>query len=449
MNDTVATTKLSHPVVGPSPAPKPVGLPRRMPLRATGLFAILGIMVLALLLVASALLFRGVVESHLAAVEQTQEQQAALLRRGLQESGTGSDSARLQQLEQQLRQSQADSAQHLAEARHHIDASTVAIACLAWLGITTIGAVAMLFFSRLAIDIGAVRARAQAIVVGDRSRSQPLARNDELSDLAQALDHLAEALWRHERDLEIERRHVMHQEKLAAIGSMAAGVLREIGNPIAAIDGYARAMMEAQRSDEAGAAPEAWRDPAQILHETARLAAITHEISELAAAPASQWQLASMNEIVTKSIALLRYEPRLEYVNVVPALDPQLPAVMAIADRLVLLLINLVTNAADATATLATRTARIGLETRCAAGGVELRVSDNGCGMNEGVLERAFEPLFTTKPPGRGTGLGLPLCRSIAHDHGGHITVESVDGQGTLVRVWLPLDTTGAATLAQ
>lgn len=426
----------------------PTGAPRRMSLRATGLFAIFGIMTLAVLFVAAALLFRGAVESHLQAVEEMQAHEALLLRRGLEEVTTGGDAARMVQLQQQLRESQADSARHLTEARHHIDGGAVAIACLAWLGITTTGALAMLFFSRLAIDIGAVRARAVAIVVGDRGRGQPLTRNDELSDLAQAVDHLADALGRRERDLEIERRNVMHQEKLAAIGSMAAGVLREIGNPIAAIDGYARAMLDAQRGGP-GPAPGPSGDPAQILHETARLAAITHEMSELAAAPASQWQLASLNEIVTKSIALLRYEPRLESVSVVPDLDPQLPAIAATADRLVLLLINLVTNAADATALMPARAARIGVATRRISAGVELCVSDNGCGMTDTVRERAFEALFTTKPAGRGTGLGLPLCRSIANEHGGKITLESVAGQGAIARVWLPLDTRGAATLGR
>lgn len=444
MNSVAAIGSLSGPVAALRVVPGLAGGPRRMSLRATGLLAILGIMTLAVLLVASALLFRGAVESHLQAVEQMQARQAMLLRRGLQQAATGGGAAQTAQLQQQLRESQADSTQHLTEARHHIDGGTVVIACLAWLGITTAGALAMLFFSRLAIDIAAVRARAMAIVVGDRGRGQPLARNDELSDLAEAVDHLADALGRRERDLEIERRHVMHQEKLAAIGSMAAGVLREIGNPIAAIDGYARAMVDAQRGGGPGLAPA----PAEILHETARLAAITHEMSELAAAPASQWQLASLNEIVAKSIALLRYEPRLASVSVVPALDPQLPAIAATADRLVLLLINLVTNAADATALLPAHTARIGLATRRADGGVELCVSDNGCGMTDAVRERAFEALFTTKPAGRGTGLGLPLCRAIAHEHGGKITLESVAGEGTRARVWLPLDTAGAATLA-
>lgn len=399
---------LSPPVARPARTALrgPEAEPSRMPLRAKGLLAMLAVVTLALLLVAATLLFRGVVEGDLAAFEQAQQ------------TGQGLD---------------LDRAHHLADARRHIDAGTVTIACLAWLGITTIGALSLLFFSRMAHDIGRLRTRALAIVCGDRSRGRTLSRNDELSDLAQALDSLAEALARHERDLEIERRHVMHQEKLAAIGSMAAGVLREIGNPIAAIDGHARAMQEAYEGGGCGAC-----DPAPILRETARLGAITHEIAELAAPPAPHPQLASLNDIVTHAIGLLRYEPRLEAVVLVAMLDPQLPAVMVAADRLVQLLINLIINAADATAGMAPRAGRIQVTTRSAHEGVEVIVSDNGCGMTDAVRERVFEPFFTTKPAGRGTGLGLPLCRSIAQDHGGQITIDSTPGQGTRVGLWLP-----------
>jgi two-component system NtrC family sensor kinase len=175
------------------------------------------------------------------------------------------------------------------------------------------------------------------------------------------------------------------------------------------------------------------------LRETDRLIAAIHEISALAAPPAAQPQLASLNDIVSQSIALLRFEPRLEGVTVTTSLDPQLPALVAVADRLVLLATSLIINAADATAGRGPRGAHIEVSTRCAASGVELCVSDNGCGMSRAVLERAFEPLFTTKPPGRGTGLGLPLARSIAAEHGGDITLQSSPGQGTLVRVWLSL----------
>ena len=389
---------------------------RRVPLRVKGLLAMLGVIVLALLLLAAALVFRGVVTNDLEMLEQARL------------AGTGS-------------------AQYLSDARHHLDAGSVAIASLAWLGITSIGAVSMLFFSRMTTDIDLLRVRALSIVTGDRSRGEMLKRNDELNDLAQALDHLADALARHEREREIERHHVMHREKLALIGSMAAGLLREIGNPIAAIDGYARALHEVQAGAPCGTTAETACDLGPILFETARLGAITHDIAELAAVPASQFQLVSANEVVVQAIKLLRYEPQLSGVSVSTTLDPQLPAVMAAADRLELLLTHLVINAADATPKLPTGTGRIDIATRRDPRGVEISVTDYGCGMSPAVQERAFDPLFTTKPAGQGSGLGLTLCRAIALDHGGQIRIDSAPGHGSRVSVWLPLDAKpGAAT---
>ena len=431
MNETATPyASAAGPATILQPAPRQAGRARRRPLRAVGVAGAVGVMVLVVVLVASALVFRDAVESHLRGIEQVQARQAALL-----EATPGGDAAaRLQEVEREAAQARIGIALHVADARKDARAAVIAMACLASFGITAIGVLAMMFFSRLAADIGIARARARAIVEGDRSRGLPLTRNDELGDLSAAVDSMAEALTTHERDLEIERRHVMHQEKLATIGAMAAGVVRAIGNPIAAIDGYARGLMSL-RGGAAGD-PGALKD---ILRETDRLIAAVHEISALAAPPAAQPQLANLNDIVSQSIALLRFEPRLEGVTITPSLDPQLPALVAVADRLVLLATSLIINAVDATAGRGPRAARIDVSTRCAAAGVELCVADNGCGMTRAVLERAFEPLFTTKPPGRGTGLGLPLARSIAAEHGGDITIQSTPGQGTLVRVWLSL----------
>jgi two-component system NtrC family sensor kinase len=415
---------------------------RRMSLRAIGVLAILALIALATVMVASAFLFRGAVQSHLEDLEAAHARWGTLVQVRQEAARTGNDPARLAELDVQLRDASTKREEHLAVTRHYIDGSTVTIASLAWLGITSIGALALLFFARLAGDIRAVRARALAILTGDRGPGRPLARNDELRELGDAVDSLAAALAKREQELAVERRHVMHQEKLATIGSMAAGVIREIGNPIAAIDGYARALLEA-RSAGPSPVPQADEEGTgvkPILQETARLIAITREINRLAAAPAAQWQLASINEIVTQGLALLRYEPRLEDVKIRTTLDPQLPAVTCCADRLVQLLLNLVINAADATAGLPAHTARLEIATRQADGGIELQVEDNGCGMSEEVLRRAFDPLFTTKPAGKGTGLGLPLCRAIAEEHGGRISLQALPQGGTRASVWLPLE---------
>jgi two-component system, NtrC family, sensor kinase len=444
-------------VMGPSPSRRDRQLAahapgarrrRRLPLRAMGVLATLAVFALALLLVAAALLFRGVVARDLDAIAAAQQAQTRLVRNGLDSiSAAPHDTLNdtLRELQTQSSLTSLSLVRHVDDARHDSTAGALAIACLAWLGITSIGALSLLFFSRVAQDIDALRARAVAIIKGERSAKQPMARNDELSDLAQAINSLAIALAQHEADLAIERRHLMHQERLATVGAMAAGILREIGNPIAAIDGHARAMLEArQNSERVGAAP-APCDPRPILLETARLVAITHEIAALAAAPSSQRQLTSLNDVVRQTTNLLRYEPRLGNVAIVLNLDAQLPAVYAIADRLVQLLINLLINAADAVATLPAHCARIQISTQREPEGVVLRVRDNGCGMSPGVRQRAFEPLFTTKPAGCGTGLGLPLCRSIAQEHGGRIGLESRTGHGSCVSVYLPLDAPIAA----
>ena len=427
------------PLSGLSATTSPVPAPRRLTLRGAGFAGILALVVMATVLVAVAMGFRGAVQDQLQALEQAHARYDALQQLRHEAVRGGATPARLESLDQQLRDTERQREEHLAKTRHYIDGTTVTIATLAWLGITSVAGVALLFFTRLAADIVAVRRRAIAILRGDRSRTQALTRRDELGDLSQAVEDLAETLGLRERELEVDRRHVLHQEKLATIGTMAAGVIRDIGNPIAAIDGYARALLETRDVPAPAPSSEAG-DVRPILHETARLIAITREISALAAAPASQWQLASINDIVQQTLALLRYEPRFAGVKLSATLDPQLPAITACAERLVQLLTNLLTNAADATAALPPHTARIDIATCSADGGIELVVEDNGCGLTDEVARRAFEPLFTTKPAETGTGLGLTVCRSIAEDHGGRISLERRAGGGARARLWLPLE---------
>lgn len=344
-------------------------------------------------------------------------------------------------LAEELAVASSTAARRMADLRAHANAATVTLACTAALGIALIAAASMLFFRRLSQDIDTLRERAAAIMQGSRAGGVTLSRRDELGDLSAAIDEITQALAQRERELEVERRNVVHQERLAAIGSMAAGVLREIGNPIAAIDGIARAMSEARDGGDCppGVA-DTLCDPRAILRESARLTQITRDIAELAAPPASHRDLINVNELVAHTLTLLRYEPRLAQRPIETSLDPRLPAIPGVADRMVQLLMNLLINAADATQHLAPRDARVVVRTRLHDdGSIGLEVSDNGQGMTEAVRARAFEPLFTTKPAGRGTGIGLPLAREIIEEHGGAIELRSVPGQGTVVSMRIPV----------
>lgn len=254
--------------------------------------------------------------------------------------------------------------------------------------------------------------------------------------LLHRLQRLTAVLAQREHSLEVERRKVFHQEKMAAVGAMAAGVLHDIGNPIAAIDGVARAMQEAHASGEC-VPGDGLCDPQLILRETARLQGFTRMIADLAATPSTEPQLLNLNDTVNTALALLHFDPRLAGVRIDTALDAQLPAIHGVSDSLLQLVMNLLVNAADAVRARPGTAGLIHIKTSADGDGVRLAVDDNGCGMNDHTLRRAFEPMFTTKPAGLGTGLGLPLVRAIAEQHGGSVQLASTPGQGTRARVRL------------
>lgn len=287
---------------------------------------------------------------------------------------------------------------------------------------------------RLADDLDALTRRAEG--APGAAPAAALQRYDEVGRLARALDDMVSALAARQHELEVERRKVFHQEKMAAVGAMAAGVLHDIGNPIAAIDGVARAMRDALARGD-GVFGEGLCDPALILRETARLEGFTRMIAGLAATQSTEPALLDVNELVRTAVLLLQFDPRLAGVRIQTELDPQLPAITGVSDSLLQLVTNLLVNAADAVRSQPQERPLIHVKTRADPAGVGLTIADNGCGMNEETLRRAFEPMFSTKPPGRGTGLGLPLVRDIAQSHGGAVSIDSAPGQGARVEVRL------------
>jgi len=296
--------------------------------------------------------------------------------------------------------------------------------------------VVLLFLSRITFDLAALRLRTADIIAGRRRRPIPVTRPDEVGDLTVAINALAAALEARERELELERRKGFHHEKMAAIGNLAAGVLTEIGNPIAAIDGFARALRDELRTR--APRPDDMRELDAILEQAARLTAIAHEISEIAAPQPAQRQLVDLNAIVDNAVRLLHYDTRARAAGIAMDLAHQLPAFSGTADKLGHLVMNLAGNAVDAMGDYRAGEPGIRISTAGSAAGVVLEVADRGQGMPDAIRSRAFEPFFSTKPAGHGTGLGLPLCQSIVDEHGGTIRLESAPGRGTRVTVTFP-----------
>lgn len=226
---------------------------------------------------------------------------------------------------------------------------------------------------------------------------------------------------------------LVHSERLASIGRLAAGVAHEIGNPVTGIACLAQNLHEEREGDA-----EIVETCAQIIEQTKRITRIVQSLMSFAHAGGRQQasEPVCLAEVAREAIALLSLnrEHDVQYFNLCAPQhwvegDPQ---------RLAQVLINLLSNARDASP------AGSAIRVRSEAGEhtVELIVEDEGSGIPKSIVDRLFEPFFTTKDPGRGTGLGLALVYSIVEEHYGQITIDSpADPQkqrGTRIRVTLP-----------
>jgi two-component system, NtrC family, sensor kinase len=318
------------------------------------------------------------------------------------------------------------------------------------IGANIVGAVAsvaviMSFFTALARDIKRLQHRAVAIVGGYAGPPLPNTRRDEVGSLIDAVNQMQVDLRRWEQQLEITRQQRFHQEKMAAVGSLAAAIAHEVSNPIAAISGVAQFIIDETRDD-----PKHCRTVAefagQILKQSERITHIMRQMSALTAHRSPEPELLDVNALVQSTSGFVRYDKRFAGIEFKEDLHPDVPAVTAVADHLTQVLMNLLINAADAMDHL-TEPGRkqIRIATRALADEFHLAVTDRGRGMSADVLVKAFDESFTTKPVGKGRGIGLFVCKTLIEKAGGRITLESNPDEGTTANLYLPLRPTSAA----
>lgn len=218
-------------------------------------------------------------------------------------------------------------------------------------------------------------------------------------------------------------------EKLAEIGRLSAALAHEVNNPLAVI-GYAAQLM--QRDDPLS--PFQLEMAERISGEAERLKALAGSLLSFSRANGSDRRICNVNEIVRDVLRLLRFELARKGV-VLEEYYGDVPPVQADPNRLKQVFINLIMNAAQVLE-------RGGVLTISSAiphpGAVAISFIDNGPGIADDIREQIFDPFFSTKPSGEGTGLGLYICRQIVSEHDGHLTVESRLGSGSNFSVVLP-----------
>lgn len=233
---------------------------------------------------------------------------------------------------------------------------------------------------------------------------------------------------------------VAEREQLAAFGHIAAGIAHEVKNPLGGIRGAAE--LVAMRSSDAKT-----REAAElVVREVDRIAQLVDDLLIFARGEKLRLESLNLHRVLDDVLDLLALDPIGRHVSVERSYDPSIPEILGDRDRLTQVFLNLGRNALQAlegrggTLSISTRTSleqRFTLEDGSRVPAIAIEFRDTGPGIPEEVLEDVLTPFFTTRSGG--TGLGLALSRHWVARHGGTLRIESAPGQGTAVRVTLPL----------
>lgn len=262
---------------------------------------------------------------------------------------------------------------------------------------------------------------------GDFGHSVDVPRDDEIGSLTASYNVLVTELKRAEEELrESHMRDLQRAEQLATLGELATGLAHEIKNPLAGIKGALEVI-------EAGMPLDGYREiMKEVMLQIGRINDTVNDLLTYARPREPQRSLQDINSLADSLIKF--FENKVRGKNITLEFAPgDIPQVKVDPEQIRQVLLNLLLNSTQAI----DGGGRIRVQTGYAYGGaVTLAVSDNGKGISASHLQNIFRPFYTTKA--QGTGLGLSISRGIIEKHGGRISVESAEGKGTTVTIFLP-----------
>ncbi|MGA8215296.1 MAG: ATP-binding protein [Candidatus Sulfotelmatobacter sp.] len=287
--------------------------------------------------------------------------------------------------------------------------------------------------------------------VGDLAHSfnsmslQLRAANEEIVTWAKTLE---DRVVQKTKELKRAHEHMLHVEKMASMGKMAAVVAHEVNNPLSGILTYAKLL---RKWVGTGQAEHEKREEAMqcldlIAAESRRCGELVKNLLTLSRTAPMNLQSTNLQEVIDRCLLLVRRQLELVGIELQLKLAEHLPRVSCDPAQIEQVLLALIMNAIDAMP----RGGNLWIETRLSNDEteIEIRVRDDGAGIAPDVLPQIFEPFMTTKENGRGVGLGLAISRGIVERHNGRIEVESEQGRGTAFTITLPNQATEASLAA-
>jgi len=330
----------------------------------------------------------------------------------------------------------ADFVQHHTRARHFLlkSAAPVSASELA-ANAPSVPLALDQFRSLCAVPISGPRGKLGLVAVASRQiqlnpfHYEALAAFLERAALAIQNARLYEQLQSQMQELRALHDHIVRAERLAAIGELAAKVAHELNNPLASIHLYNSLLLE-----EPAGPDEQRRLAENVQEQVERAKRVVKDILDYSRPAQAQLQVTSVNSAVEQGMRFVRHAANAARVTVVEDYADNLPWVRVDVSRMAQVFTNLTMNAIQAMP----RGGKLEISTGLENNELFIRFRDTGSGITPEDMDRIFDPFYTTKPTGQGTGLGLAVCRTLVNQHHGDITVESEPGKGSTFTVWLP-----------
>jgi len=289
------------------------------------------------------------------------------------------------------------------------------------------------------------------VAAGDLDFKININRKDEIGELANTFNAMSDELkkakkesmeWSNTLEKKVQEKteaihraqqQLIHSEKLASLGRMAAGVAHEINSPLTGIVTFGHLL---QKKFLEGT--EDREDIDVIIDQANRCSNIIKGLLGFARATTADKAQTNINDVLNSTLNIVNHKADFFNIKLSTNLDPSLRLVKADAPQLQQVFLNMIVNAADAcegkgSITIATSNVHDNGQDYA-----QIEFRDTGYGIKDEDLEKIFEPFFTTKPVGKGTGLGLAVSHGIIQEHGGKITISTKIGEGTSFFIWLP-----------